>query len=252
MGCYRIEYGIQNPVYRDNYGIQRNEGSPLMDPPYLRSDPLYLKVYTLLKEWIVVGRLPPGERLRETVLAAELQVSRTPVRDALRRLEQDRLIVAVPGSAYEVPRPTEQALADLFLARAILEEGAARIAALRRPGEVEQMASVLAEMTHSYEQKPSGRVVDLDMQFHELLMEASGNPVLVELHSHLATRLRHVRVLSGDVTVRRHRVLEQHRQIVEALRSGDAEAAGKATRSHVMAIYEMARQAFAERVSMEG
>lgn len=222
----------------------------MVEPPDLRSDPLYVKVYTLLKEWIMEGRLAPGARLRETVLAADLQVSRTPVRDALRRLEQDRLIEAVPGPAYEVHRPTEKGLADLYGARAILEEGAARLAALRRPPEVEQMERVLAEMAVSYDQEPPGRVLDLDMRFHELLMNAGGNPVLVELHSHLAVRLRHVRAMSGDITVRRHQVLQQHRLMVEALRSGDADAAGEATRSHVMAVYEIARQAFADRLSM--
>ncbi|MFZ5815518.1 MAG: GntR family transcriptional regulator, partial [Bacillota bacterium] len=123
--------------------------------PDLRSDPLYIKVYTLLKEWIMEGRLPPGERLRETVLAADLQVSRTPVRDALRRLEQDRLIVTVQGQGtYEVYRPSEADLADLYGARSILEGGAARLAAARRPPEVEQMARVLEEMARSYEEDP--------------------------------------------------------------------------------------------------
>lgn len=196
------------------------------------------------------GRLSPGERLRETVLATDLQVSRTPVRDALRRLEQDRLIVAVTGPAYEVYCPTEEDLSDLYGARAILEEGAARLAALRRPPEVEQMAEVLAEMTLAYDEQRPGRVLDLDMRFHELLVTASANSVLVELHSHLATRLCHVRALSGDITERRHQVLEHHRLIVEALRSGDSEAAGDVTRSHIMAVYEIARQAFARQVAV--
>jgi DNA-binding GntR family transcriptional regulator len=219
----------------------------LLNPPDLRSDPLYLKVYALLKGWIMEGRLSPGERLRETVLADQLQVSRTPVRDALRRLEQDRLIVAAPGPAYEVYRPTEQDLADLYSARSILEGGAARLAAGRRPPEVEEMALVLAEMARSYDEQPQQRVLDLDMRFHELLMAAAGNPVLVELHSHLTTRLRLVRSMSGDITVRRHQVLEQHRRIVEALRSGEGEAAAREVRQHIMTVYEIARQAFAER-----
>jgi len=193
------------------------------------------------------GRLAPGERLRETVLAEELRVSRTPVRDALRRLEQDRLITPVPGPAYEVYRPTVVDLEDLYAARSILEGGAARLAALRKPPEIDQMSHVLDEMVLSYDQKPSHRVLDLDMRFHELLMLAGGNPVLVELHNHLAVRLRHVRSQSGDITVRRHQVLEQHRQILNALRRGDPNEAEQATRAHIAAVGEIARQAFAER-----
>ncbi len=219
----------------------------MFESPELRSDPLYIKVYTLLKGWIMDGRLAPGERLRETVLAEELRVSRTPVRDALRRLEQDRLIASVPGPAYEVYRPTAHDLTDLYGARMVLEGGAARLAAQRKPQEIEQMADVLKQMALSYDRDPSQRVLDLDMHFHELLMLAGGNLVLVELHNHLAVRLRHVRSQSGDITVRRIQVLEQHQQILEALRRGDPEGAEQATRNHVMAVFEIARQAFAER-----
>lgn len=215
--------------------------------PDLRSDPLYIKVYTLLKGWIMEGRLSPGERLKETVLADQLQVSRTPVRDALRRLEQDRLIVAAPGPAYEVYRPTEKDLADLFGARSILEGGAATLAARRRPPEVEQMAEVLVEMARSYDEQPAHRVLDLDMRFHELLMAAAGNSVLMELHSHLTTRLRLLRSISGDITVRREQVLDQHHRIVKALRSGDSDAAAEEVRRHIMFVYGIVRQAFAER-----
>ncbi|MFZ5815519.1 MAG: GntR family transcriptional regulator, partial [Bacillota bacterium] len=134
-------------------------------------------------------------------------------------------------------------------ARSILEGGAARLAAARRPPEVEQMARVLEEMARSYEEDPPGRVLDLDMRFHELLMMAAGNPVLLELHNHLTVRLRHLRSMSGDITVRRHQVLEQHRTMVEALRKGDPEEAERATRGHILAVYELARQAFAERAA---
>lgn len=81
---YNSEYGTPSTVSRIR---MRRKGVPAltMDPTHLRSDPLYMKVYTLLKGWILAGRLAPGERIGETALAAELRVSRTPVRDALRR-----------------------------------------------------------------------------------------------------------------------------------------------------------------------
>lgn len=216
----------------------------------LQNDPLYLKVYSLLKDWIISGRLPPGERVRETALAADLGVSRTPVRDALRRLEQDRLIVSVSGPAYEVYRPTIQDLTDLYAARAILEGGAAAAAAGRQPTpEVALMTEVLQQMRQAYATGETRSVLELDMQFHELLLAAAGNPVLIELHDHLSTRLRQVRSLSGDIAARQTSVLEQHMSIIEAVRSGSGTAAEEATRAHIMSVYMGAREAFLEKAS---
>jgi len=218
----------------------------LMEPADLRSDPLYVKVYTLLKKWIMEGRLQPGERIGETSLAVDLQVSRTPVRDALRRLEQDRLITPVPGPAYEVYRPTLEDLAGLYTARAILEGGVARLAAERQAPEIGEMAAILVAMAQAYDQHAASQLVELDMQFHELLVTAGGNPVLVELHSHLTNRLRLMRIISGDATARRNQILAQHAAIVAALRSGDGAAAEEATRAHIMAVFETARKNFVD------
>lgn len=210
----------------------------------LRNDPLYLKAHALLKSWILNGRLRPGDRLRETTLAAELQVSRTPIRDALRRLEQDRLVISLPGAAYEVYRPTLQDVDALFAARAVLESGAARLAAIRCPEEVDEMGDILARMAGAYEQWPQPEVLELDMRFHELLVAASGNSVLVELHSHLNTRLRHIRGLSGDISMRQQLVLEQHAAILQALQHRDSAAAEKATHDHIISILTVSRNSF--------
>jgi DNA-binding GntR family transcriptional regulator len=205
-------------------------------------------VYSLLRDWIIGGTLHPGERVKETTLAAELGVSRTPVRDALRRLEQDRLIVPVPGPAYEVYTPTERDLADLYIARAILEGGAAYAAAERHPTEsVKAMADILEQMREAYMQPEMVLVIDLDMRFHELMVAASDNPVLTELHNHLSTRLSHVRSLSGNISGRRVQVLQQHAAIVEALRSGSAPAAEAAARAHIYSVHDAAREAFLQR-----
>lgn len=220
----------------------------MREPLDLRSDPLYVKVYELLKDWILQGRLGPGTPLKETQLAADLNVSRTPVRDALRRLELDRLIVAAQGPTYEVYLPTENDLSDLYSARAILEGGAARLAAERGDrSAVEGMDEVLTQMRVAYQGPDPRQIVELDTRFHELMLCASGNPVLVELHSHLSIRLRHARSLSGDITGRQKKVLEQHAAMIEALRSGDGDAAQAATHAHILSVFQAARDAFRER-----
>lgn len=222
-----------------------------MEPANLRSDPLYVKVYSLLKGWIIEGRMAPGERLGETNLAVELQVSRTPVRDALRRLEQDRLIVAIPGPAYEVYRPSMQDLADLYSTRALLEGGAARLAAQRQAPEIEEMARILDQMNQAYDEGSPQVLRDLDARLHELLVQASGNLVIQELHSHLSNRLRHLRAMSGDANTRRTQILSQHAEIVAALRGGDGAEAEEVTRAHILFVYDLARSAFAEKARVK-
>lgn len=219
-----------------------------LDPADLKSDPLYVKVYALLKGWIIEGRIAPGERIKETALAAELRVSRTPVRDALRRLEQDRLIVAAPGSVYEVCSPTVQDLDELYMVRALLEGGAARMAAQRSPAEaISQMGAIVAQMADAYGRSPAALIRELDAQFHEALIAASGNAVLVELADHLSIRLRHTRTLAGDVSVRQQLVLEHHSAIVDALGKGDPDLAEAVARTHVLSIHRAIRESFPRR-----
>jgi len=156
--------------------------------------------------------------------------------------------VSVPGPAYKVYSPTEQDLADLFGARAVLEGGAASFAAERHPVEaIQAMSDVLEQMREAYPQKRISLLLELDTQFHDLMVAASGNAVLVELHNHLGTRLRHVRSLGGDITERQTQVLEQHAAIIEALRQGSGPAAEEAVRFHIFSVYRAAREAFLER-----
>lgn len=219
-----------------------------LDPSELRSDPLYVKVYALLKGWIIEGRIAPGERIKETALAAELRVSRTPVRDALRRLEQDRLIVAAPGAAYEVCSPTVADLDQLYAVRAMLEGGAARLAAQRSPAEaICQMESIVTQMADAYGRSPEALIRELDAQFHETVIQASGNAVLVELADHLSIRLRHIRALVVDVSVRQQLVLEQHSAIVAAIAKGDPDLAEAMARTHVLSIHSAIRESFPHR-----
>jgi DNA-binding GntR family transcriptional regulator len=232
--------GIPNSVH-----VKGKEGGTLLDSAELHTDPLYIKVYTLLKNRILTGRLPPGGRLRETALAADLGVSRTPVRDALRRLEQDGLIVPAAGSAYEVFSPSRADMLHVYEARAAIEGGAARIAATRgAPAACADMEQVLTAMRRAYASHDSPGLIELDTGFHELLVAASGNPVLEELHTRLRTRLGQMRSASGDVTERGPEILEQHGAIIRALRTRNPETAEAAARAHIEFVCSRALEAF--------
>lgn len=199
-----------------------------------KSEPLHEKAYQLLRNLILSGKLTPDEPFGETSLAAELGVSRTPVRDALRRLQQDRLITLLPNGAYEVRMPTVKELAEVYDCRSYLESMAARLAANHRTEtDLVAMRSLLEQMRQSYDKGDEPSIRSLDALFHEAIVAACDNSVLLEIVVGLRTRLAQVRNVVPNPRVNAVTVLEQHQRIVDAIAAGDGEAAESVMREHI-------------------
>lgn len=187
-----------------------------------------------LEEDIFNGRLKPGDRLDEQSLAQRFNVSRTPVREALRQLSASGLIEVRPRQGAVVSVITLPRLIEMFEVMAELEGMCARLAARRMTeSERRSIADVVAEAEGFAEQ------VDLDSyyinnwKFHDAIYSGSHNHVLEEmtrsLHHRTAPYRRHQLNRPGRV----HESLAEHKKVVEALLAGDAEAAGKAMYRHV-------------------
>lgn len=219
-----------------------------MELPDFRSEPINQKVYAYLKEGIVRGVYPPGQVMRETALALELGVSRTPVRDALRRLERDRLVVP-SGPSFRVYRPTAQDVDELYECRTALEVLAAQLACRRgRVREHDEMERCLAGMEEAYRRGDASAVRELDTRFHDLLVAAAGSRTLAELMEHIHYRIAQLRNMARDLRLDGATVLDQHRRILEAVRAGNALAAGNVVREHL----EMVREALLRRIREQG
>lgn len=151
--------------------------------------PLREVVFEALRDAIVHGEFEPGERLLEVALAKRLGVSRTPVREAIRMLELEGLVVMVPRKGAEVARITEKDLRDALEIRLSLEELAVELACKRID---EDGRLRLREACENFrEAVRSGRVpdiVDTDVAFHETICELSNNPRLVSLTKILENR----------------------------------------------------------------
>jgi DNA-binding GntR family transcriptional regulator len=188
-------------------------------------------VYQALRHGIVHGSLAPGERLRSDALASELQVSRTPVREALRKLEAEGL-VAHSGSRLTVRAFSERDLTELFYVREALEGMAARLAAENAtPTEVAQIRELLQDM----ESSPRGDVTALRRltgEFHTLIARAAHNDRLLQS---LQSLLDHVRQLQSSTLYGEGRpaeALAKHRGLLEAIEARDADRAEKLAREH--------------------
>ncbi len=192
------------------------------------------EIYERLKQDILAFEFRPGERLIELELCDRYQVSRTPVREALRRLEDDGLVVARDKGGRIVKGRDISDYEDVYRVRAVLEVYAVSELA-RRSGEID--ADALGNGWrdgYSAQTTPlDGSYVVADERFHLGLARATGNVYLVESMQRVHDRLRTIRLV--DFTVRERLIVSeaQHLAITEAIRAGDADRAAALMREHI-------------------
>ena len=195
--------------------------------------PLYARIAANLREEILNGILEPGQRLQEQVLAERYGVSRVPVRDALRRLEVERLIEMEPNRGAFVGRVTPEEAVELLRVRLVLEELLGRDAARNRTEEqVEQLRQIVAEGAASVRGSSPSQLVGLNTRFHRLLGEASHNPTAAGLVEQLRTRSE--LEYSGKLPRRAEASWKEHAAICEAIAAGDPEEAARCVNEHLM------------------
>lgn len=196
--------------------------------------PLRELVFESLREAIIKGRLHPGERLMEIQLAEELGVSRTPVREAIRKLELEGLVLMIPRKGAYVSQISMKDIADVFEIRRALEGLAARLAAERATEEeVERLERALVKISEVAEAEDLTGAVALDTDFHEELMQASHNPRLSQLVSNLREQIQRFRLTSLSQPGRVKLAVAEHRKIVDAIASHDAELAQNLAYEHI-------------------
>jgi DNA-binding GntR family transcriptional regulator len=205
-----------------------------------RTDPLAERVLQQITDAIVTGRLRPGDKIVETRLGEQLGVSRGPVREAIRHLEQMGLVEKVPYRGTFVSRLTQRDIEELHKMRELLEGLAARLLAERGdPQAVAKLQAILDEMRQAAISGEPSRMIALDADFHDTLIELSEHKLLREVWRIVSGRLRRFLVL------RRHRLystleeaVQLHESVVWAIAAGDAEQAEAKTRHHVYAVLE--------------
>ncbi len=189
-------------------------------------------VYQTLRHGIVHGDLAPGERLRSDALATELRVSRTPVREALRKLEAEGL-VAHSGSRLIVRAFSEQDLTELFYVREALEGMAARLAAENAtPSEIADISELLEDMETARRRGDLGALRRLTGEFHQLVCRASHNNRLLQSLKTLLDSVRQIQTSTLYEEGRAAKALQEHRDLVAAIAARDGERAEKLAREH--------------------
>jgi len=196
--------------------------------------PLRDVVFNTLREAILKGELKPGERLMELQLAAKLGVSRTPIREAIRMLEQEGLAVTMPRKGAEVAKMTLKDMEDVLEIREALDELAAQVACQRiSEKQLERLKEKKTNFEHSLKSGDVKLIAEADVKFHDVIYEATGNPKLVNLLNNLREQIYRYRVEYIKDANNHPILIKEHEAIYNALQDRNEQAAILAIREHV-------------------
>lgn len=200
------------------------------------------QVFEHLESDVLSGKYSRGDILTESRLSAELGVSRTPIREALRRLEQEHLIEE-SGKGSVVIGVTEKDLEDIYLIRGQLEGIVASLAAKNRNEKSLDALREALELQEFYlEKKDPDRIKQMDNRFHNRVYELSGSMVFYDTLLPLHKKAQKYRKASLESNSRAVASVEEHRRIYEAIVAGDSELAAKCACEHVQNAYNHIRK----------
>lgn len=207
----------------DKLKVNMNEYLPLRDV-----------VFNTLRQAIITGEFAPGERLMEIALANRLGVSRTPVREAIRKLELEGLVVMIPRKGAEVARITEKDLRDVLEVRSSLEELAAELATERMNDESRKSIELsLKDFEKAILSGDNAAIADSDMEFHDKIFEATGNARLIQIISNLREQIYRYRLEYVKDTEYHAVLLKEHKELVKAMFSGQKTDARQIMKKHI-------------------
>lgn len=225
-------------VDRDPSSLHANSRRPAGGrgrAPARRKDPARQRELTdALRDAIVRDEVRPGERLNERVLCERFGVSRTPLREALKALAAEGLVVLLPNRGARVAAPTREELSSAYELISGLESLAGSLAAARmRDEDIDAVRALHYEMRVHHAR---GRLADYfrcNQRIHEAIVAGAGNPLLAETYARLAMRLRHARYVSNHSKERWDEAMREHDGILAALEARDAPRLARALAEHV-------------------
>lgn len=207
----------------DRLKVNINEYLPLRDV-----------VFNTLRQAIITGEFAPGERLMEIVLAERLGVSRTPVREAIRKLELEGLVVMVPRKGAEVARITEDSLKEVLEVRCALEVLAVGLACQRITDEGrERLKKAHEEFVKSVQRGDTLEIANSDEAFHECIFELTNNKRLLQIITNLKEQMYRYRMEYVKDVGYHSDLISEHEKMLQAILNGDIETAEEIMRNHI-------------------
>lgn len=207
----------------DNWSVNINEYLPLRDV-----------VFNTLRTAIITGEFAPGERLMEISLAERLGVSRTPVREAIRKLELEGLVVMIPRRGAEVARITEAGLKEVLEVRCALEELAVELACRRKDEEgLQQLKTAHQEFVKAVRKGDTLEITNQDEAFHKCIFDMSRNKRLLQMVNNLKEQMFRYRMEYVKERNYHEELIREHEQLFQAIREGDETTAKEIMKHHI-------------------
>lgn len=202
-------------------------------------------VFDSLKQAIIRGNMSPGEWLVESHIADTLGISRTPVREAIHKLEREGLIERQPRGGFTVLGLTRDDIEETFGIRAVLEGYAARLAAIKHhKKELAPLEKKIEEFEKYLAQKQQAELTRINTEFHDLLYALSKSPKLVHMINGLRDQIFRFRQMILKESKRARISNQDHKQMLEFIRKRDAEGVEALVREHIIRGQEMVLEAY--------
>ena len=196
--------------------------------------PLRDVVFNTLRNAILTGELSPGERLMEIKLADKLGVSRTPIREAIRKLELEGLVVNTPRKGAEVANISAEDLRDVLEVRRSLEVLAISLACDKMTDEtLELLYENIDAFKHSIDAKATSDIASVDVTFHDIIYKATGNNRLIQILNNISEQMYRYRFEYIKNKESWNRLVEEHMNIYEAIKNRDKDLAVKSILLHI-------------------
>ncbi len=194
------------------------------------------QIASKLRQSIMAGVLPPGTRLIEVDLARQLHVSRAPLREALRTLQVEGLVEAYPNRGVFVTEFAEKDVDEIYSIRQLLESYAVRLVSERADSEqIAELESLVDAMLKAAKVGDDARVIELDLQFHQALWQMSGHQRLLQVLTSMLSQIRTFLTVNTELIEDLVEGFADHKKIVDAIRSRQADAAERQMREHIVA-----------------
>lgn len=208
---------------QDNLQVNMDEFLPLRDV-----------VFNTLRQAILTGELKPGERLMEIHLANRLGVSRTPIREAIRKLELEGLVTMIPRRGAEVAQITEKSMNDVLEVRRALDALCVELACDRiGPQELEELKAACEHFETAVKTKDVKKIAQADVALHDIIVQATGNHRLIQLVNNLSEQMYRYRFEYIKDISQHERLVEEHRIIYQGIVNKDKETASQAAKLHI-------------------
>ena len=196
--------------------------------------PLRDVVFNTLRQAILRGELKPGERLMEIQLANKLGVSRTPIREAIRKLELEGLVLMIPRKGAEVAEITEKNMLDVLEVRRALEELAVKLACERiTEEEIQELKDAADAFQKILSAKDITKIAEADEAFHDVIFKSTGNDRLIQLLNSLREQMYRYRLEYLKREEYHPQLLEEHQQIIDRITRKDQSEAAELIDRHI-------------------